>query len=141
MRYYTEISKDEFLSKVKEVMEHEEFPYELPPKISNDITKVDFDFENHTDFTNTSGFADYPVGYKELETGFHTFFVNAGGDWEFPVCFIFYWGDCQLRGYVPKDGNVWNKKGKCAYDKDGDHDKEYDETKMIEDILKRIKLK
>ena len=143
MRHYTEISKEDFLSKVKEVMEHEEYPYELPSNIIKDIRKVQFDFENVTDFKETNGFADYSVGYKELKPGFHTFFVNAGGDWEFPVCFIIYWGNNQLRGYVPKDGNVWNKKEKCAYDDDDDenHDGEYNEDKMIEDILNRIKIK
>jgi hypothetical protein len=140
MRYYTEITKEEFLLRVKDVMDNEEFPYEMPPSIIKDISKVSFDFENYTNFTDTSGFADYPVGHKEIKPGFHVFFINAGGDWEFPVCFIIYWGDCKLRGYVPKNGNVWNKKTKCAYD-DEDHKNEYDEREMFKDILKNIKEK
>jgi len=137
MRHYTETSKEDFLSKVKEIMEDEEFPYELPNWIAKDIFKISFDFENYTDFTDTDGFG-YPVGYHELSPGFHTFFVNAGGDWEFPVCFIFYWGDGKLRGYTPKDGNAWNKKERSAYDDGGDHNDEINETKMFEEILKRI---
>ena len=64
--------------------------------------------------------------------------MNAGGDWEFPVCFILYWGNGKLRGYTPKDGNAWNKEERSAYDDGGDHNDEINETKMFEEILKRI---
>jgi hypothetical protein len=98
------------------------------------------------------GYSMYPVGYKELKSGFHIFFVNSGGDWEFPICFIFYWGDNKLRAYIPQDGNSWNKKAKCAYGSEDDmfeifekdeydHDKfakDINESKMTEEILKHI---
>ena len=138
MRHYTEISKEKFLSIVRGMMEDEEYPYEMPNRIAKDILKVDFDFENFTSFNAKEGFAEYPVGYRELSPGFHVFFANAGGDWEFPVCFLFYWGDGRLRGYTPKKGNAWNKKGKCAYEGEGNHDEEINEIKMVEEILKRI---
>jgi len=139
MRYYGEISKEKFLSQVKDIMEDEEFPYEMPERIARDIFKVSFDCENVTSFDAVEGFCDYPVGYMELKPGFHVFFANAGGDWEYPVCFLFYWGaDGHLRGYTPKNGNVWNKKEKCAYDDGVDHDEEYNEVKMIEEIVKHI---
>jgi len=137
MRNYTEISKDKFLKEVKVIMDHEEYPYVLPKKISKDISKVSFDFENYTDFNEKYGFG-YPVGYKELSPGFHTFFVNAGGDWEHPICFILYWGDGILRGYVPKDGNAWDKKEKRAYDDGEEHNEEINDNKIFNDIVKHI---
>jgi len=166
-RYYTEIKKEEFLEKIKTIMptyediealeeqgknaDFEEFPYNLgyqpgTKAIEKDLQKVDFDFENYTSFESES-YADYPVGYRELKHGFHTFFVNAGGDWEFPICFVLYWGDKKLRAYIPKDGNAWNKKEKCAYGSDSleksdeEIQKEVSEEKIIADIIKHITLK
>lgn len=148
-RFYGEITKDDFLNKIKAVMDNEDYPYKMTKEISKDLLKVDFDFENYTDFKDTSGFCDYPAGYKELADGFHGFFVNAGGDWEFPICFIIYWGyNKKLRAYIPKDGNAWHKKEKCAYgsNNSGEYDeieadKEVSEEKIIVEILKHIKNK
>jgi len=147
-RYYTDISKEEFLTKVKDLMDDEEFPYELPSIIQKDLSKVNFDLENITYFDDTEGFCDnkYPVGYYELSNNLHVFFINAGGDWEFPLCFIFYWGDGKLRAYIPEDGNVWNKKQKCAYgSEENDDDINYDildkqinKSKIFDDIINRI---
>jgi len=134
-RYYGEISKDDFFNKIKEVMDNEEYPYEMTPKIWQDLSKINFDCENYTDYKYTEGFAEYPVGYRELKEGFHVFFVNAGGDWEYPICFIIYWGyDNKLRGYIPKNGNIWNKKEKRAYDND-------EMTREIESQLNEGKFK
>ena len=150
-RFYTEISKEEFLDKVKELMFDDEenddgYPWEMPQVIEKDLAKVNFDWENYTSFEAKEGFANYPVGYKEIAPGFHIFFAQAGGDWEFPVCFIFYWGDGKLRAYIPKDGNVWNTKTKSAYGNNDDlpKDDQYelvdmiDEDKMIIEILRHI---
>jgi len=143
-RFYTEISKNDFLTVVEEVMGNEEFPYELPARLEKDLKKVNFDWENFTPFGDDRNFTNYPVGYRELAPGFHVYFVNAGGDWEYPICFCFYWGDGELRAYIPKEGNAWNKEEKCAYgseddaDYDKEHDDEVDEGKIIEDILNRI---
>lgn len=141
------ITKTEFLLKVKELMEDDEFPYDLPQQILKDLSKVQFDFENYTEFDDDEGFCNgkYPVGYRKLVDDFHVFFVNAGGDWEFPICFIFYWDGGKLRAYIPADGNAWNKEENCAYgngtDLDlDDMDKEIDEYKMINDIIKTLKL-
>jgi len=171
-RKYTEITKEEFLEKVKEIMptyddieeledrgiyDLEEFPWNLGEQkgtkaIAKDIAKVDFDFENCTSMEYTENYSNYPSGYRELSPGFHTFFVNAGGDWEFPICFVIYWGDKKLRAYIPKDGNAWNKKEKCAYGSesygsdheersDADYEKEVSEEKIIAEIIKHITLK
>lgn len=80
----------------------------------------------------------------------HTFFVNAGGDWEFPICFVLYNGTSGIRAYIPEKGNVYNKKRKCAYGSENDEEEDYDEDivalefnqeEIFNDILNRIKLK
>ena len=156
-RFYTEISKEDFLKKVKSLIVNEDedsddgFPWEMPAQIGKDLSKVSFDWENWTGFEygdrGNKGFADYPVGYRELKPGFHVFFMNAGGDWEFPICFIFYWGDNKLRAYIPENGNAWNKKEKCAYgsedmeqemETEEIYQKEVSEEKMIDEIVHHI---
>ena len=146
MRYYTEISKEDFLIEVQTLMENEEFPYDIPSIIEKDLSKVNFDWENYTMFEDDNDFG-YPIGYHELSPNFHIYLNSAGGDWEQPICYIFYWGDNELRAYIPKDGNVWNKKEKCAYGSeddpyDGDYEelykKEFSKEKLFKDILKRI---
>lgn len=148
-RFYTEISKKEFLDRIKELMSDDDEgelwcykEFSTSQKWIKDLRKVNFDFENCTDFDTTEGFATYPVGYEELKSGFHVFFVNAGGDWEFPICFIFYWGENELRAYIPKCGNAWNRKEKSAYgnheDDPFDPSDEVNEVDIKEDILYRI---
>lgn len=157
IRVYKQIHKEEFLDKVKDLMESDSFPFVLPPAIARDLSKVNFDWENYTSFDDTRGFGNgyadangvistYPVGYKSLPQSFHIFYVNAGGDWEDPICFIFYWGGRQLRAYIPERGNVWNKKEKCAYGSENDYNNQTkDEDKdrfsleeMEKDIQERI---
>jgi hypothetical protein len=169
-RYYTEISKEDFLSHIKYLMLDQEgnpnygWIYEeerITKIIEKDISKVQFDFENCTGYKENEGYLDgYLIGYYELNPGFHTFWVSAGGDWEIPVNFMLYWGDNRLRGYVPKDGNVWNIKHKTAYGSEGDseifdwqenpHGPDYsnvnwdeleksaDSSKMIAEVLSHI---
>lgn len=148
-RFYTETSKEEFLTKVKTLMNDEEFPYDMPKAIERDLKKVDFNWENYTSFGYNQNFSNYPVGYRELKPGFHVYFLNAGGDWEFPICLIFYWGDNKLRAYIPEAGNAWNKTEKCAYgsedfamgcmEEDNEkHEAEISETKMINEIINHI---
>jgi len=147
-RFYKETTKEDFLLLIKKAMEEDDFFYE--GDISKDLSKINFDFENHTFYKKAENFAEYPVGYKLLGTDLHVYFVNSGGDWEFPICFIIYLGhEGKLRAYIPNKGNVYNHKEKCAYgseNKSNNYDdeellKEYNYDLMIEDITKRIKLK
>jgi hypothetical protein len=120
-------------------------------KITNDLSKVNFDTENFTignaDESNPgSCFANYPCGYEVLENGLPVLFANAGGDWEHPICFCFYFDGKTMRAYIPSRGNVWNKEEKCAFGSDG-----YDWTNKPElvcdpdeirkDIMNRIKIR
>jgi hypothetical protein len=144
-RFYAPISKDDFLKKVEALFDPEFYPYDLPAKIKTDLAKVEFDWENYSDFDEEEGFSTYFVGYKELIDGFHVFFTDAGGDWEHPICFIYYWDGKQLRGYIPEYGNAYNKTLKSAYgnneDHTNNHTSEEDNDKIIADIINRITLR
>jgi hypothetical protein len=94
-------------------------PYELPDQISDDISKVEFDFENY-EIENDPGYGAYKglTGWQVHPNGLPFLGVQAGGDWEYPVFFIVYWDGKKLRGYIPKDGNIWNTDTKKAYGND-----------------------
>ncbi len=147
-RFYAKISKDEFLSKIQEFMspleseddddDDDGYPYNLPKKIAKDLSKVEFDFENSSMFDENR--ENILEGYREIVPGFHVFFAWAGGDWQIPVTWIYYFDGKDIRAYIPSDGNQWDKKEKRAYDGDEDHE-EIDREKIYADILNRIKLK
>lgn len=123
-RYFSKITMAEFKEKIQPLLEDEDdgFPYNLPDQVSKDIGKVNFDFENFEYERN--GFMNYPCGFETLSNGMPCLFVNAGGDWETPVCFVIYFDGKKLRGYVPTKGNMWNRKAKAAFGSDED-DEEY----------------
>ncbi len=158
-RYYTLMTKEDFLKKIKSLMftnnegnenydedrdDDEFYPYNLPKAIRNDLSKVEFDFENFSEFNDMR--PDVLEGYREIADGFHVFFAWAGGDCEFPVTWIFYNSDKGIRAYIPSDGNPWDKKNKSAYG--GEYSEEgskqdiiVNESKITADILKRIVIK
>lgn len=88
----------------------------------NKKVKVDFDTEN------TSFEADEDFNYKGLigliKIGdLVCWGCSSGGDWEFPVYFIFYLdNNNKLQMYIPKDGNVWNYTTKRAVGNDEEAD-------------------
>jgi hypothetical protein len=105
-------------------------PYEFPTTIKDDLKKVNFDFENYEignadpNYSKypSEGFNGYPCGYQLLPNNLPVLFVNAGGDWEFPICFCLYWDGKKMRAYIPEDGNTYNKKEKCAYGSEDDYE-------------------
>lgn len=161
-RFSSIITLDELKSKLeKYIMDEDEgFPYSLPRKIlDSDLTKINFDMENwcigNADPSyekypsDHKGYNNYPCGYEILENGMPVLFVNAGGDWECPICFCIYWDGKALRAYIPKDGNVYNVNEKCAYgsEESGNFDEEIewksngDPVKIRLDVMNRIKIK
>jgi predicted heme/steroid binding protein len=107
--------------------------------------KIEFDFEN-TDVEKI----------VTLESGVTVAVVSAGGDWEVPLCFAFYYDGKQFRAYIPKDGNPYNRSTRTAYGNDEDEDdadalknfgvEDYNEiipdmTKILSDINFRIQAK
>jgi hypothetical protein len=144
-RFFEPISLEDFKLKVQKLFDENgeyEFPYSMPKTIEKDISKVNFDFENYEigvkvihgksgdkclgfeDVPGT-GYMNYPTGFIILPNNMPAFFVNAGGDWESPICFVIYWDGKQLRGYIPKAGNFWNRKTKSAFgnNEESDYDR------------------
>jgi hypothetical protein len=137
------------------------------PIIEKDLAKIEFSMENwsignadpnYAKYpSDCEGFSGYPCGYEVLPNGLPVLFVNAGGDWEFPICFCIYWDGSRMRAYIPKDGNIYNKKAKSAYGNESgaEYMDEIDEamcgltkdprfipdpSKIREDVMKRIVL-
>lgn len=54
----------------------------------------------------------------------------AGGDWQEPVFFIIYWDGKDFRGYIPKDGNLWNYKYNFAIG-DGEDGEDFEFLKSL----------
>lgn len=107
---------------------------DLNSKVSKDLGKVQFDFEN----VDANGWMADPsgggmplkeddpmrglIGLHTLENGLTFCGVRAGGDWEKPVFFIIYWDGKSLRGYIPEGGNPFNTATMQAYGNDEEAD-------------------
>ena len=137
-RFYSPITLEELKHKLQPIIEDEdgdeEFPYNLPKKVEKDIKKVQFDFEN---WEISGGYMGYPCGYKMINPDFPVLFVNAGGDWETPICFIIYWDGKDLRGYVPSKGNIFNSITNTAFGSDEESDK-YTDTCILDAFKKKL---
>ena len=138
-RICRKISKGFFLLVVERLMTSSRYPDILTDQLERDLSYVNFDMENYTTYHDEIGFDNYPIGYDEIEDGFHVYYVQFGGDNDYPICAIFYWGDNELRAYIPSDGNVWDKENRCACE-GGLPDDMCDKEKMKKDILQNIKL-
>lgn len=80
-------------------------------KSSEDLDKVEFDLENINPFVTIQEKTEF-----DLIDDFHYIGFEAGGDWEHPVYFIIYIDqNSEVRGYIPEDGNIYNKKLKSAF--------------------------
>lgn len=102
----------------------------------SDLKKVDFSTEN-MEFKAGAGYMSYPCGYMQLANGMPCLFVNAGGDWECPICFVIYWDGKKLRAYIPKAGNMWNRDTKTAFGSDNYKD-ETERLEMIQEFLNEV---
>ena len=102
---------------------------ELPERIAKDLGKVDFDGENQN--WDDDGQPDNWHGFQMIGD-LPVLGASAGGDWEWPVYFIIYWDGKRLRGYIPKQGNMWNFDTKCALGND-----EYADPRFLHKIVKK----
>ena len=150
---------------------------DLTPQIAKDL-KVEFDFENcnqdkHKDYKSGKAISvkiekdNKFLGGQTLDNGFTFWGFSAGGDWEWPVFFLFYFYGKKLRAYIPTEGNRYNTDTMKAYGNDSDADSynmyklyynpqngfsddpddlwdeppDWDVDEMIQDIKNRIVLK
>lgn len=117
-------------------------------KVSDDLSKIEVDGENSAlvrefDMPGTEDLEQF-----EVLNGVPVAWCCMGGDWEMPIVVALYIGDKdELRAYIPKDGNAYNKKAKAAYgnddeeDFDKDRDYVFDSDKLREDVKGRIQIK
>lgn len=112
--------------------------------VGKDLSKIVFDFENvectkDGIYDEGDGLVDL-LNFGTLSNGMVYLGITAGGDWEYPLFFILYWNGKNIRGYIPTDGNTWNKEFKTAYGSEEDSNK-YD--KKIENLtyVEKIKLR
>lgn len=94
-------------------------------KIGKDLAKVNFDFENSYYHDNDSWGDNL---YGPMQIGDLSFIsCSAGGDWEFPVYFIIYLDKDKktFRGYIPNNGNPWNRDTNTAFGNDDDADSKF----------------
>lgn len=101
--------KEEILSRggLEEVMQDE--------VIKLDLRCVSFDTENINGGSETWDVPGYAPGYETID-GVEVLFAAAGGDGEWPVAFVIYRDFTgTLRGYIPTDGNCYNKSEKRAW--------------------------
>ncbi len=163
-RYAPKISKADFLATVKSYGVAREWDQEWETEDNNsaadtfipnglieglftdalkDLEKIDFNWENCE-----------VEQYIELKSGVTVALVYAGGDWESPLYFAFYYDGKKFRAYMPSDSNVYNRTTKQAYgnaEEDEDnadalkhygvndyYSLEADMTKVIAEIENRI---
>ena len=119
-------------------------PYEIVYEnnvVGEDLSKIDVDFEN-TGFIDEF---DMPgmenLSKFEMLKEFPIAWCACGGDWQLPLVFILYIGESgELRGYIPKKGNAYDHKNKCAYE-DDNGDYIFDVDQLRKNINKKKEFK
>jgi len=156
-RKYEKISKEKLVRRVYQLCDEENIcPYKLRQlgKVGADLGKVSVDYENFSHTVQDEwGYWKDMLGVNQI--GDLSFWgMSAGGDWEYPVYFIVYISNKkELRAYIPKHGNMWNKLTKEAFGNDEDADQDYFDSlgisepeaifskeEIFEDIKKRFKI-
>lgn len=98
--------------------------FPLTPKIEDDLSVIEFDTENIMLKFGAPGFQ----GINTIDD-FTFAAVMAGGDWEHPIVFILYIASGELRGFIPDEGNVYNRKTQKAFGNGKDEDD------ILEDLI------
>ena len=105
----------------------------LSDQIRDDLSTVSFNTEN----TEYSGhYRSFPnaLGVQVTDNGMPYLALSSGGDWEYPVFYIIYWDGEQLRGYVPEEGNVYNKTANKAF---GNEDEDVERAEVRRQLHER----
>ena len=125
--------------------------------IYKDLSKIEVDTENvdyigEYEMPGTESLEPFEMITDGSGNAFPVAWCACGGDWENPLVFVLYIGQKgELRAYIPKDGNVYNKKTKAAYG-NGDDDPcwdddpdnpllQFDANKLKADVAGRIEVK
>jgi len=114
-----QLGTDEGVLAAAAVALHDGEEFDLFPKVFQDWSKIDFYPEN-TEFLRELGTTEGTglYGVITLPSGFTFFAGLAGGDWEEPLFLIMYHDGKTFRGYIPVEGNVFNRSTKSAFGND-----------------------
>jgi hypothetical protein len=114
--------------------------------VHKDLENIEVDFENVEEFGTEDSYNHLPGledldGYEMIGAGdsaFPVLWCAGGGDWELPLVFVLYIGqNGELRGYIPEDGNCYNKEKNAAYgNNDGDPEFDSDDPRYVFDVEK-----
>lgn len=120
-RKAAQISIEDFQKKLNEAVPEDERDEEIEdcfwpdvisslkfakPSLQKDLSKVQFDMENcDVDF--------------DIHNGVAFASCRAGGDWEMPLRFFVYFDGKDIRGYIPTEGNFFNKLCNIAFGSEG----------------------
>lgn len=149
MRHAVNLSYEELRNKILSYIEDDDereryskeggiplYGIQLPVMVEKDLT-VDFDFEN-CEYEQKESYMDYPCGFETLPNGVNVLFINAGGDWEAPVCFVLYYDGKSIRAYVPRKGNLWNRTRLCALGSEYEDDPEGEMVRALREIIAEL---
>jgi len=102
-------------------------------QLREDLQGVRFDIENFFIDKSDCGYEEQTnlIGFQTLESGLTFIGCVAGGDWEHYIFLIIYFDGEDLRAYIPVEGNIFNRKGKCAYGSEGCID-DFDKSNLKE---------
>ena len=130
--------------------------WDVQKTIRDDLSKIEVDTENvdyigEYEMPGTESLEHFEM-IGAGETAFPVAWCACGGDWENPLVFVLYIGQKgELRAYIPKDGNVYNKKEKAAYGNNDDDPSwdddpgnpllQFDADKLRADVAGRIMIK
>lgn len=114
-------------------------PYDLIDKAYTGEFTDEFSIEKNgidVDFENVAFSGEYDVpgseNLKLIEMIGDTpvAWCACGGDWEMPLVFCIYMNsDGKFKGYIPKEGNAYNKLQMCAFGSER-HGEELDEDEV-----------
>lgn len=109
------------------------------PVVVSDLSAVSFGTENLNDGDEDWYMPGYEAGYEMIE-GVEVLFAAAGDDAEKPIAFVIYMppGSDMLRGYVPKEGNCFDKERNKAYDGYDESEYEFSMEEMRAEVRRLI---
>lgn len=108
-----------------------------------DLSKVNFDFENHE---VDEADPDLAI-HSKFPDGTEIIWCWAGGDWESSVSFVFYLDpNDKIRAYIPKKGNCYCTKcnsawGSCQCGAQEPSSFDVDYVQMYDDVINNIQTK
>lgn len=133
-RFFVSITISDLQAKIdKKAIGHHDVVQALQEILEKDL-KVQFDCENTYCSKAHWKESEFFLGYHTLLNGLTFLGCAAGGDWEYPVCFICYWDGKKLRGYIPTEGNWYNTDTMWAF---GNSDESGDPLADSKNIKKR----